>query len=302
MQVEHVARERLAARRAAQQQHDLAVGQRLLIEVVVHDDDMAALVAQALAHGSAGVARQKLHRRFGGGRSRHHDAVGHGAGALELLHHRFHRRLLLANGHVDADDLILVGGIAVACVGLVDDGVDAERGLAGLAVADDQLTLAAPNRDHGVDCLDAGLQRLFHRLALRHRGRAAFDRAVVVVGNAEGALAVHRAAQRVHHAADHCKAGGHRDHPPGGLDGVALLDQGVRAQEHGTDVVFLQVQRHAEHPVGELQQLAHHALVEAVNACNAVTDLQDGANVRLLHLTLKALDLLLEDARDFGRF
>jgi hypothetical protein len=34
------------------------------------------------------------------------------------------------------------------------------RGLAGLAVADDQLALAAADRDHRVDRLDAGLQRL----------------------------------------------------------------------------------------------------------------------------------------------
>jgi hypothetical protein len=56
VQVEHVARERLTARRTTQQQHDLAVGQRLLVEVVVEDDDVAAFVAEALADRAAGVA------------------------------------------------------------------------------------------------------------------------------------------------------------------------------------------------------------------------------------------------------
>ena len=44
-------------------------------------------------------------------------------------------------------------------------------GLAGLAVADDQLALAAADRGHRVDRLDAGLQRLVHRLALHDAGR-----------------------------------------------------------------------------------------------------------------------------------
>jgi hypothetical protein len=44
------------------------------------------------------------------------------------------RRLLLADGDVDADNVLAL---------LVDDRVDGDGGLAGLAVADDQLALAA---------------------------------------------------------------------------------------------------------------------------------------------------------------
>ena len=78
------------------------------------------------------------------------------------------RRFLLADGDVDADD------VAVA---LVDDRVDGDGRLAGLAVADDQLALAAADRRHGVDGLDAGLQRHFHRLPAGHAGRDRFDAA-----------------------------------------------------------------------------------------------------------------------------
>ena len=46
MQIEHVARIGLAARRAAQQQRHLAVGDRLLGEVVVDDDRVHAVVAE----------------------------------------------------------------------------------------------------------------------------------------------------------------------------------------------------------------------------------------------------------------
>jgi hypothetical protein len=76
---------------------------------------------------------------------------------------------------------------------LVDDRVDRDRGLAGLAVADDQLALAAADRDHRVDRLDAGLQRLVHRLAVRDARRDDVDLRV----------AVERATERVDHAAEH---------------------------------------------------------------------------------------------------
>jgi hypothetical protein len=66
------------------------------------------------------------------------------------------RRVLLADGDVDALHALTL---------LVEDRVDGDGGLARLAVADDQLALAAADRRHGVDGLDAGLQRLAHRLA-----------------------------------------------------------------------------------------------------------------------------------------
>src|SRR5574337_996665 len=58
---------------------------------------------------------------------------------------------------------------------LVDDRVDRHRGLAGLAVADDQLALAAADRHHRVDGLQAGLHRLRHRLPCDHARRHLLD-------------------------------------------------------------------------------------------------------------------------------
>src|ERR1700754_2698248 len=57
----------------------------------------------------------------------------------------------LPDRDVDRDD---------ARVLVVDDRVERDRRLAGLAVADDQLALAAADRDHRVDRLEAGLHRL----------------------------------------------------------------------------------------------------------------------------------------------
>src|SRR6185503_44430 len=109
-------------------------------------------------------------------------------------------RGLLADRHVDADD---AGAL------LVDDGVDAERGLPGLAVAEDQLALAAADGDHGVDRLPSGLERLLDRLALDDVLRLAFDGPVLLRG--DRALAVDRTAEGVDDASQHRRADGDLD-------------------------------------------------------------------------------------------
>src|SRR5204863_9448253 len=123
---------------------------------------------------------------------------------------------------------------------LVEDRVDRDGRLAGLAVADDQLTLAAPDRRHRVDGLDAGLQRLLDALTLNYRRRLQFQRAADV--GLDVALAVDRLAQRVHHATEESVADGHRQHLAGALDLLALLDLLELAEDDRADAVLVEVQ------------------------------------------------------------
>src|SRR5690606_6694262 len=113
---------------------------------------------------------------------------------------------LLADRHVHTLD---------ARVLLVDDRVDGHRGLAGLAVADDQLALAAADRHHRVHRLVAGLHRLADALAVDHARRHALDgRGLLRV---DGTLAVHRIAQRIDHAPKQLRTHRHFKDATGGL-------------------------------------------------------------------------------------
>src|SRR5581483_9803191 len=130
---------------------------------------------------------------------------------LELPHDVRDGRLLLTDRDVDAFD---------ARVLLVDDRIDRQRRLARLPVADDQLALPAADRHHRVDRLIAGLYRLTDGFAVDHAGRDALDR-----GGArglDGALAVQRLAERIHHAAQQLRPDRHFQDAPRRLDGVAL--------------------------------------------------------------------------------
>ena len=121
VEVEDVARERLAARRAAQQQRQLPVRVGVLRQVVVDDERVLALVEEVLAHRAAGERRHPLDRR-GLVRGRGDDRrVRHRAGFLQPLVHLRDGRGLLADRDVDALHVLVV---------LVEDRVDADRRLA----------------------------------------------------------------------------------------------------------------------------------------------------------------------------
>src|SRR6266540_3479711 len=108
----------------------------MLGQVVVDAESVTAGVAEVLAHGAARVRGDVLQRRGFGGRGEDHGGVGHGAGVLEHLYHLRHGGPLLTDGDIEAVHSLPL---------LIDDRVHADGGLAGAAVSDDELALAAPD-------------------------------------------------------------------------------------------------------------------------------------------------------------
>ena len=259
MQVEHVAGVGFAAWRTTQQQRDLAIGPGLLGQIVINDQRVHAAIAEVLAHGATGIGCDELGRgRVGSGR-RNHDGVFHRAVLGQFAHYVGDGRSLLADRDVDAEHVLPL---------LVDDGIHRHRRLAGLAIANDQLALAATDRNHRVDGLEAGLHRLRHRLAPDHAGGDLFD----LVGDLgiDRALAVDRLAQRIDHAAEQLGADRYLENAAGTLDGIAFGNVLVVTQDHGADRVALQVQGEAEGVAGELQHFTLHHVGQAMDAADAV--------------------------------
>ena len=88
----------------------------------------------------------------------------------------------------------------------------------------------------------------------------------------------------------------------GALDGVALDDLVPVAEQHGADVVGLEVQRQADDVVRQLEHLERHAVVEPVDAGDPVADLEHGADLgEVRRAGVHALDPLREDASDLVR-
>ena len=256
----------------------------MLAEVVVDDQHVLALLHEILAHRAAGVRRDVLKRSQLRGRRGNDDGVVHRARAFQRGDELRDRRALLADGDVDADDVLAL---------LIDDGIGGNGRFAGLAVADNQLTLAAANGDHGVDGLDAGLERHRDALSLDDAGRRGLDRGVFL--RLDGAFGVDGLAQRVYNAADQRLADRDGDDLAGALDDVALADAVVAAQHDDGDGVFLQILRHAIRAVGEFHQLTGHTAVQSGRAGDAVADQNDRAGFGLVDFCFIVLDLTADD-------
>ncbi len=207
---------------------------------------------------------------------------------LELAHHGRDRGLLLPDRHVDA---LNAGAL------LVDDRVDGYRGLADLAIANDQFTLAATDRDHCIDRLQPGLHRLGNRLARDHARSHLFDRLEHL--GIDRTLAIDRAAQRIDHASLEFRANRHFEHAPGAAAGLAFLEALVFAQHNRADRIALEVERHPVHAALELDHLAVHHLGQAVNPHDTVGHADDGALVLGLGADVEPLDTALDDFTDF---
>ncbi len=179
---------------------------------------------------------------------------------------------------------------------LVDDGVHGDGGLSGLAVADDQLPLAAADGRHRVDGLDTGLQGLEDGLALDDAGGLHLDAACL--GGIDRALAVDRIAECIHHAAQHGLADGNLDDAVGTPHQVTLADVEGLAHHRDADVVFLEVQHHSLHIAGKLDELSGHGGLETVDARDAVAERQHGAGLGDVDLAAVLLDLALQDVGD----
>ena len=161
---------------------------------------------------------------------------------------------------------------------------------------DDQLPLSAANGNHGVNGLNAGLQRYGNAPALDDAGGVALDGAQLL--RLDGALAVNGLAEGIDDAADEGLADRNGHDAARALDKAALADADVRAEHDDADAALLEVQRHAERAVFKAEQLVGLAFIQSMHLGDAVADLNDVADLILLRLGCIIFDLILDDLTD----
>ena len=183
---------------------------------------------------------------------------------------------------------------------MVDNGVDRNRGLAGLTVTNDQLTLATTDRNHRVDRLETGLHRLMNRFTFHDAWCFDFDLAVSVSLN--WALTIDRNTDTIHNAANQCFADRNLNDAFSPLDDVTFLDMLGITENRGTNVVFLEVEDHAHGVSRKLQQLTCHSFVQAMNTCDTVTRGNNGSCFANFDFTSEVFDLFLDNCADFFCF
>ena len=210
---------------------------------------------------------------------------------LELADDACNRGGLLADGDIDTLNTRAT---------LVDDRVDRDGRLARLAVADNELALAAADRHHRVDGLEAGLDRLVDRLALDDARGDALDRVRLVA--VDRALAVDRITECVDDAAQEAPPDRHFEDAARRLDRGAFRDVLVVTEDNSADGVLLEVEREAERVARELEHLTVGGVGQAVNADDTVGNGNYGADVARFRGRFEILDALFNQLADFRSF
>ncbi len=140
----------------------------------------------------------------------------------------------MANRTIDTQHILIA---------LVQNGVDRDGGLAGLAVADDQLALAAADRNERIDDDQAGLQRHGNESAVHDGWCGALDGQTLAGG--DRTFAIERPAQRVDDATDQFIAHRNVHHATRALDLIARVQMLAFAEKHDADFVRIDVERDA---------------------------------------------------------
>ena len=164
---------------------------------------------------------------------------------------------------------------------LIDDRVDGDRGLAGRAVPDDQLALAAPQREQGVEHENAGIQRFGHMVAFDDARCAALDRTPLL--RLDRRAAVERATERIDDPPEQIRSD-RRDydlacstHCGACLDALGIVEQ------DDFDGVPLEREREAPALAFERQEFADPRARQTGHARHAIGDALDAADRIDLH-------------------
>ena len=207
---------------------------------------------------------------------------------LKLAHHVGNRGLLLSNRHIDTFN---------ASTLLVDDGIDGNRGLARLTVADNQLALATADRNHGVDRFQSSLQRLAHRLAGDNTRSNLFDGRTS--GFRDRPLAIDGPTQGIHNTPQEPFTHWHFKDAPGTANRIPLSEMLVSTQNNGAHRVPFQVKGHTIGIPRKLHHFPLHDIGQAMNPHDTIGQTHDRSLAARLYTEIEVFDPGFYEFTDF---
>ena len=274
MQVEDITGVCLTTTGSAQNQRHLTIGNRLLREVIIDHQGVATSIAEVLTDGSTCKGCKILKRSGVGSGCRNNYGIIHSTLLAQCVYNCSNSRTLLTHSNIDT-----VNGLTLLiCLALVEDGVDSNRCLTCLAVTNNQLTLTTTDRNHRVDSLKAGLQRLVYGLTEDNTRR------LTLQGHLAGLThnlthTIQRLTQRVDNTTKHTLTHIDRGDTTGTLNGKALLNLVGGTEEHSTYVVLFKVHHHTHHSALKFEQLARLSVAQAVDAGYTIANFKHGAHL-----------------------
>ena len=204
---------------------------------------------------------------------------------LQILYQGCYGRGLLTDGDIDTIDRL---SLLIEAF-LVDDGINSDGGLAGLPVTDDQLTLAASDRNHRINSLQTCLKRFLHRLTVDDTWGLSVQRHLESISQIKISLSIDCHSQRIDYTSQEAVIDPNGSNTMCTPDALSLLDACCRPEENTTDIVFLQVHDNRHSAILKFKQLISFSIAKAIDASHAIADSQYSADFIKLLLRVDAL-------------
>ena len=160
---------------------------------------------------------------------------------------------------------------------MIENRIERKGGFAGLPIAENQLALTTPDGNERIDDFEAGLKRRGNGRTVHDRRRRAFDRQALA--GDDRPVAIQGPTERIDHAPQHAIAHGYVHDPARALDFTARLETPVFAEQHNTNVVLVNIERHAEHLTGKRHQFVKTHAGKAGDLGDAGGDTGDRADL-----------------------
>jgi len=271
VKIEYISRIRLTSWWSLQKEGQCPVRYGVLGQIVIYDQYILSFVHEILRKGRTRIWRNILKRRAVAGCCGKHGCIIHSSIFFKSGNQLRNRRRLLSDCNINADHILTL---------LVEDRVCGDRRLSCLTVSDNQLTLSAPDREHGIDRKDSRLKRYGNRFSVYDRRSRILDRPVFL--SLDLTLAVDRRAKGIDNTSDislacrnTCALSG-TEHP------CTFPDLTVIPEQNTSDAVLTDILHHTFQSVLKGHDLTVSCMVDAVDRSNSVSDADDSSDFLVL--------------------
>ena len=192
----------------------------------------------------------------------------------------------MADGAIHAQNILIV---------LIEDGLQSNRGFAGLPITQDQLALTASDRDQCVNHLDAGLQGGGNRCPIHDVRGWTLNRQPGA--GQKGPKTVQRLTRRVDDTTDQAIADRYVHHMPTALDLIASVQLRVVTEQHDADFVLVDIEGDAMDIAWEFHQFLEADTGQAGDLGDAGRNAGDPPDFLWLQLMDKAFPRFTHDSK-----
>src|SRR5271169_5280443 len=213
-------------------------------KVVIHNEDIAARFHKMLRDAGRGVRRNIGKPGRVASFRYHNDGVLQRAIFTQVGDGLGNSGWALAYGAINAKNILAA---------LVKDRADADGGLAGLPVAEDQFALSPPDGNERINDLDAALQGHGDRRAVHDLRRGTFNRQTLI-GDYRP-LAIKRPAQWIDDTPDQSLPHRHVHHMPPAFYFIARMQVPIIAEQDDADLILIDIECDAVQITGKPHHL-----------------------------------------------